>query len=93
MLHQSHRMFAVSRQGHAMQADTDDEPNFNQLLKLRGKDKPLLLKWLERKEIHITRYSIQNEIIAIMASHVIRDLVSEIKSYATSTQISVTRNN
>ena len=30
-------------QGHAMQADTDDESNFIQLLKLRGKDQPLLL--------------------------------------------------
>ena len=32
----------LARQGQAMQGDTDDESNFIQLLKLRGKDKPLL---------------------------------------------------
>ena len=58
-----------ARQGQAMQGDTDDESNFIRLLKLRGKDKPLLLKRLERKE---DSHDIQNEIIAIMANHVIR---------------------
>ena len=62
-----------------MQGDTDDESNFSQLLKLRGKDQPLLLKWLERKEDRYTSHDIQNEIIAIMVNHVIRDLVSEIR--------------
>ena len=69
----------LSRQGQAMQGDTDDESNFIQLLKLRGKDQPLLFKWLERKEDRYTSHDIQNEIIAIMANHVIRDLVSEIR--------------
>ena len=53
--------------------------NIIQLLKLRGKDQPLLLKWLERKEDRYTSHDTQNEIIAIMANHVIRDLVSEIR--------------
>ena len=70
----------LARQGMAMQGDTDDESNFIQLLKLRGKDLPLLLKWLERKENRYTSHDIQNEIIAIMANHVTRDLVSEISS-------------
>ena len=69
----------LARQGLAMQGDTDDESNFIQLLKLRGKDRPLLLKWLERKEDKYTSHEIQNEIIAIMANYVIRDLVSEIR--------------
>ena len=47
-----------------MQSDTDDESNFLQLLKLRGKDQPLLLKWLERKEDRYTSQNFQNEIIA-----------------------------
>ena len=34
----------LARQGQAMQGDTDDESNSIQLLKLRGKDQPLLLK-------------------------------------------------
>ena len=53
--------------------------NFVQLLKLRGKDQPLLLKWLGRKEDRYTSHDIQNEIIATMANHVIHDLVSEIR--------------
>ena len=69
----------LAQQGQAMQGDTDDESNFIQLLKLRGKDQPLHLKWLERKEDRYTSHDIQNEIIAIMANHVIRDLVSEIR--------------
>ena len=67
------------RQGQAMQGDTNDESNFIQLLKLRGKDQPLLLKWLERNEHRFTSHDIQNEIIDIMANHVVRDLVSEIR--------------
>ena len=68
----------LARPGLAMQGDTDDESNFIQLLKLRGKDRPLPLKWLERKEDKYTSHEIQNEIIAIMANYVIRHLVSEI---------------
>ena len=52
------------------------------------------------KEDRYKSHDIQNEIIAIVANHAIRDLVSEIggvgafsQLYATSTQISVTRNN
>ena len=59
-------------QGQAMQGDTDDESNFIQLLKLRGKDQPLLLKWLERKEDRYTSHNIQNEIIAIIANHEVK---------------------
>ena len=40
----------LAQQGQAMQGDNDDESNLIQLLKLRGKDQLLLLKWLERKE-------------------------------------------
>ena len=34
----------LTRQEQALQGDTDDESNFIQILKLRGKDQPLLLK-------------------------------------------------
>ena len=46
-----------------MQGDTDEESNFTQLLKQRGKDQPVLLKWLERKvmkEDKYTSHEIQN---------------------------------
>ena len=61
-----------------MKGDTDGKSNFIQLLKLRGKDRPLVLKWLERKEDRYTSHDIENEVIAIMANHVICNLVSEI---------------
>ena len=56
----------LARQGLAMQGDTDDESNFiQQLLKLSGKDQPLLLKWLERKEDKYTSHEIQNELLPL----------------------------
>ena len=55
----------LARQAMPMQGDTDEESNFTQLLKLRGKDQPVLLKWLERKEDKYTSHEIQNEIISV----------------------------
>ena len=50
----------LARQGQAMQGDTDNESNFIQLLQLSGKDQPLRLKWLERKEDRYTSHDINN---------------------------------
>ena len=69
----------LARQGQTLQGDTDDESNFIQLLKLRDKDQPLPLRWLERKEDSYTSHDIQNEIIGIMANHLNGNLVSEIR--------------
>ena len=69
----------LARQAMPMQGDTDEESNFIQLLKLRGKDQPVLLKWLERKDDKYTSHEIQNEIISIMANNVIHDLVADIR--------------
>ena len=55
----------LARQAMPMQGDADEESNFTQLLKLRGKDQPVLLKWLERKEDKYTSHEIQNEIIPV----------------------------
>jgi len=38
------RLQYLARQAMPMQGDTDEESNFTQLLKLRGKDQPVLLK-------------------------------------------------
>ena len=87
----------LARQGQTLQGDTDDESNFIHLLKLRDKDQPLPLRWLEGKEDNYTSHDIQNEIIGIMANHLNENLyrisgVAFSLSYATSPQISVTRN-
>ena len=71
----------LARQAMSMQGDTDEESNFTQLLKLRGKDQPVLLKWLERKEDKCTWHEIQNEIISIVANNVICNLVADIRTY------------
>ena len=36
------------RQGQAIQGDTEHESNFFQLMKLRGKDDPKVVEWLEK---------------------------------------------
>ena len=59
----------LARQAMPMQGDTDKETNFTQLLKLREKDQPVLLKWLARKEDKYTSHEIQNQIISIMAKY------------------------
>ena len=71
----------LARRAMPMQGDTDEESNFTQLLKLREKDQPALLKWLERKEDKYTSHEIQNEItgISIMANNVIQNLVADIR--------------
>ena len=69
----------LDKQCRCEDSDTDEESNFTQLLKLRGKDQPVLLKWLERKEDKYTSPEIQNEIISIMANKAIRNLVADIR--------------
>ena len=69
----------LARQGLAFQGNTEEESNFLQLLKLRAKDRPELLVWLNRTADKYTSHEIQNELIAIIASRVIQDLVSDIQ--------------
>lgn len=70
----------MSRQGQPVQGDTDSESDFIQLLKLRSKDDPALLEWIQRKnkDKYMT-HDVQNEIISIMAHQVQRDLASDIR--------------
>ena len=69
----------LARQGLAFQGSTEGESNFLQLLQLRAKDRPELLVWLNRTADKYTSHEIQNELIAILASRVIQDLVSNIQ--------------
>ena len=39
----------MSRQGQPLQANVGSESNFIQFLKLRSKDDPALLEWIQRK--------------------------------------------
>lgn len=68
----------LARQGLAMQGHTDAESNFNQLLKLKANDVPLLTDWLQRKKDKYTSHDIQNELVSIMADIVSRQVVTSL---------------
>ena len=69
------------RQGQPVQGSTNKESSFYQLLKLRGKDDPALIKWMEKESgDKYTSHDIQNEMIERMAHQMLRDLVNDIGS-------------
>ena len=81
-----------------MQGHTDDESNFNQLLKLRANNVPLLTDWLQRKKDKYASRDIQNDLVPIMADIVSRQVVTSLvnsffQSFVMNTQMSVIRNN
>lgn len=69
----------LARQGLAFQGNIEEESNFSQLLQLRAKDRLELLLWLNRTAEKYTSHEIQNELIAILVSRVIQDLISDIQ--------------
>ena len=68
------------RQGQAIQGDIEFESNFFQLIMLRGRDDDKLVDWLKKKTDKYMSHEIQNEIIAILAHQLLRDLVKNIGS-------------
>lgn len=56
----------------------ESDSNFLQLLKLRGEDNPLILKWLEKSRDKFTCAEIQNEILSIMAKSISREIMSNV---------------
>ena len=62
--------------GHGTGADS----NFMQLLCLRALDSPTILAWLEKKADKYISGDIQNEILQIMALHILRSISSNIVS-------------
>ena len=67
-------------QRQAMQGDTGFESNFFQLTKLRSRDDSRLVDWMKKKNDKYMSHEIQNEIIAIMAHQLLRDIVKDIGS-------------
>ena len=45
-----------------------------QVLKLKGEDDPLISEWLKRKMNDYTSHEIQNIILKVMATHILRDI-------------------
>ena len=79
----------LGRQGLALRgryktADSSDknggeiDSNFIQLLRTRAEDNPGILKWMDKAQNKFTSPDIQNEMLGIMALHILRDASSEI---------------
>lgn len=54
------------------------DSNFIQLLRTQAEDNPQLLKWMEKSQDKFTSPEIQNEILSIMALHILREIASEL---------------
>ena len=71
----------LARQGLSLRGDgTEDNSNFNQLLRLRALDDPNLLMWVQKKAEKYTSPEIQNELLKTMAQAVTRDIASAVGS-------------
>lgn len=65
----------LARQGLALRGDGDEQDgNFLQLLQHKGEDDPAMIDWLKRKAKKYTSHQNQNDILKIMAVHVLREV-------------------
>ena len=71
----------LARQGLAVWGDDDDEPNFNQLMRMQSKKSPELTDWLSKKTERYTSHDVQNEIINLMSNQIMRNLLEPVCSY------------
>ena len=71
----------LARQGIALRGNEDEmESNFIQLLHLLAIQQPELIRWMNQKTSKYTSAQIQNEILSIMGSSVVRDIAAKIQS-------------
>jgi hypothetical protein len=71
----------LAKQGMSIRGNVNEEGNFAQLLQTRAEDDEELKKWLNRK-VDFCSWKIQNELLEIMASTILRQIVHEISSYS-----------
>ena len=69
----------LGKQGLAFRADSDDKTgNFYQIVLLRAKDDPALLKWIDKTyDRHVTPQA-QNEILKLLALKFLRKIATDI---------------
>ena len=71
----------LARQGLPLRGHGDDSSsNFTQLLKLRAEDDQRLVTWMKRKTDKYTSADIQNEIMKVMALHILRNVAFSVRS-------------
>ncbi len=70
----------LARQGIALRGDGNEaDSNFTQLLHLRAIHQPQLLPWLKRKSDKYTSPQIQNELLKVMATTIVRNISNSIQ--------------
>ena len=70
----------LARQGLPIRGDGDDsDSNFIQLLKISGQGDAKMDEWLKKKTDKYTSHDIQNELLKIMAQHVLRSIAGQIQ--------------
>ena len=72
----------LARQGLPLRGDgpIEQDSNFHQLLVLRGEDYPPIKSFLQKKQLKYTSHEVQNELLAIMSTQIIRDIAKQILS-------------
>lgn len=71
----------LARQGLPLRGNGDDSSsNFTQLLKLQAGDDQRLGTWMKRKTDKYTSADVQNEILKVMALHILRKVAFSIRS-------------
>ena len=68
------------RQRLSVHSHNDSESNFCQLFLLRTQDDPNFQEWLHKEINRFTSSAIQNEILKVMAMHILRSILKNIKS-------------
>ena len=67
----------LARQGLALRGDGDEaDSNFLQFLQLKAEEDPAVIEWLKRKTGKYTSPEVQNDLLKVMAMHVMRDIRS-----------------
>ena len=66
----------LARQGLALRGGGDEDGNFMQLLKVKEEDDPAVLEWLKQKSNKYTTHEIQNDLVKVMARHVLINVSS-----------------
>ena len=72
----------LAHQGLLLRGDgpIEQDSNFHQLLVLRGEDYPPIKSFLQKKQLMYTSHEVQNELLAIMSTQIIRDIGKQILS-------------
>lgn len=71
------------RQGPALGGNESEEGNLAQLLRLSSDDASMLFEWLNSRSHDYTSPKIQNEMMSMMATAIVRDIGSEIRAQPT----------